>query len=364
MQASEEPRCEEAASNPPGLPSRRLVPGASGRANGRFLARPTSLGAPVLQVQRWNHDHVQGRRGDDAAEDDDRHGLLDLLARLAGAERERNEADAGDERRHKDRAEALYRSLDDGVAEPDAFLLYEVAVVADEHDAVAGGNAEECDEPDEGGDRQRPAGDEHHDHATDHRERQVRHDERRQARGAEREIEQEENAADGGAGEQRDLTCRSLLGLELPSVLDEVALRQRDPSRDRLTDVSDHASKVSACDVGLNDDPSLHVLAVDRVWPRVDPDLSDLRNGHARTSWRVDEGAADRLDRLARRVVQAHQDAVAPLLLQHPRDDEAAKAHLRPPDDALGAKPARSRRTPGNVDLHLRYADLGLDEEV
>src|SRR6266508_6958871 len=145
-------------------PVRRLVPGASGRANGRFLARPTSLGAPVLQVQRWNHDHVQGRRGDDAAEDDDRHGLLDLLARLAGAERERNEADAGDERRHKDRAEALYRSLDDGVAEPDAFLLYEVAVVADEHDAVAGGNAEECDEPDEGGDRQRPAGDEHHDH--------------------------------------------------------------------------------------------------------------------------------------------------------------------------------------------------------
>src|SRR5882724_918574 len=58
-----------------------------GRPSGRLLACPAGPARPYFTLQRGTHDHVQGGRGDDAAEDDDCHRLLNFLAQLASASR-------------------------------------------------------------------------------------------------------------------------------------------------------------------------------------------------------------------------------------------------------------------------------------
>src|SRR5215510_16571502 len=91
-----------------------------------------------------------------------------------------------------------------------------------------------------------------------------------------RNIEQQEDAADRHDGEQRDLARGLLLRFELPDVLEEVALWQRDFPVDRRAHVADYAAKITAGDVGLNDDAALDVLAVDRVRPLIRAHFGDL----------------------------------------------------------------------------------------
>ena len=78
----------------------------------------------------------------------------------------------------------------------------------------------------------------------------------------------------------------------------------------------------------------------------------------------VDEGAADRLDRLPGGVVQAHDDVVASLLLEHLGGDVAAEGGLDGLREVLRAKADRRRCAPVEIDLDLGDSDLRLDEQV
>jgi len=67
---------------------------------------PRAPGGRAVE-QRRHHDHVQRKRGEQAAEHHDRERVLDLVAGLAGREREGQEREPGRERRHHDRVQAL-----------------------------------------------------------------------------------------------------------------------------------------------------------------------------------------------------------------------------------------------------------------
>ena len=78
-------------------------------------------------------------------------GLLPVMARG-------NERQAGGQGGHQDRGEPLLRAAQDqSEAERLAFLRLQVAVVADQHDAVAGRDAQHRHEPDQRAERQHAA---------------------------------------------------------------------------------------------------------------------------------------------------------------------------------------------------------------
>src|SRR5438128_8657425 len=87
------------------LSSRWMFAGHSTHAHSSFTE---------FQIERGNHDHIEERRGDDSAEDDDGHRLLDFFSGLIDAQRQRNEADRSNQRRHQNWTEALERAAHDG----------------------------------------------------------------------------------------------------------------------------------------------------------------------------------------------------------------------------------------------------------
>ena len=93
-----------------------------------------------------------------------------------------------------------------------------------------------------------------------------------------------------------DLSRRLFLRLELPAVLHKVTLRQLHLLPDCCSHIFDHATQIAVGDVGLNDDATLHVFAIDRVRTLIDPNFCDLRDGYFGTSRRIDECVADRFD--------------------------------------------------------------------
>jgi len=78
----------------------------------------------IFQIQGRDHNHIQECRSHDPAQYHYGHRMLNLLARLARAQRQRKQADARYERRHQDRAEPFHRALHDSFAEAHAFLLH------------------------------------------------------------------------------------------------------------------------------------------------------------------------------------------------------------------------------------------------
>ena len=92
--------------------------------------------------QRGMDEEVEQRRTDQSAEDHGGHGIEDFLARLAGGQHQRNQGDAGGERRHQHRGQPLLAGpLDHLRRELFAFVPHQVQVVGDQQNAVARGDA-------------------------------------------------------------------------------------------------------------------------------------------------------------------------------------------------------------------------------
>ena len=113
-----------------------------------------SLAPAKPQVERRDHEEVEQRRGDQAAQDDDRHRVLDLVARDA----------AGDDQRHQGQARSPGRSSGSATAAPApragparaerlALLALQMLVVADQHDPVAGRDPQDGEEADQRAER-------------------------------------------------------------------------------------------------------------------------------------------------------------------------------------------------------------------
>lgn len=104
-----------------------------------------SFAAPAGEEDR-HEDHVEERRGQEAAQNHDPHGTLDLIVRLVAGENERDQREAGGERRHEDRRESLVGPSADRLGEREPLLAHQVLVVGDQQHAIASGDSEKRDE--------------------------------------------------------------------------------------------------------------------------------------------------------------------------------------------------------------------------
>ena len=181
----------------------------------RRRATRRRLEPPVPERERRQDEDVEDGRGDEAAEDHDRHRSLDLTTGLAAADGDRQEAEAGDQRGREDRYQALGRAAQRRLAPPrHALGGDEVLEVGDHHDRVAHRDAEQRDEPHERADRKPSARHEHREHAADQREGQVRQDEQEVAHVAEHETQEQHDTDPGDHRVEQDLPLgpRSRLG--------------------------------------------------------------------------------------------------------------------------------------------------------
>lgn len=123
--------------------------------NGGGWLREGGLGGfAAEEIKDGGGDHeVEQGAADEAADDDDGDGMEDFFAGFIGSKQQWHEGDAGAEGRHEDGDKAFQRAAHDhGATESFAFMLHEMEVVRDHHDAVAGGDSADGDEADEGGD--------------------------------------------------------------------------------------------------------------------------------------------------------------------------------------------------------------------
>ncbi len=168
--------------------------------------RPTGLAEP--QVQRRSDEQVQQGGGDQAAEDHHRERVFDLMARPFAQHHQRNQGQAGGERGHQDRREALASCPHHQVlAERLTLLPLEVLGVVDQQDAVAGRDAEDGEEADQGPERDHSAPEERGKNSAHQGHREGQEDQQRRAPAAERGLQQEHDG-DGGqhcGGEQLSL---------------------------------------------------------------------------------------------------------------------------------------------------------------
>ena len=95
--------------------------------------------------------------------------------------------------------------------------------------------------------------------------------------------------------ESQNETGRLGFGLELTSVLDAVALGERDTRCDPFADVADDTAEVATRDVRRHHDTPLHVLPADEVGSAVLHDLGQAAEWHARAGGHVDSGLPDRV---------------------------------------------------------------------
>ena len=233
-----------------------------------------------------------------------------------------------------------------------------------QHDAVAGGDAEERDESNQRSDREYAAGQEYPGHAADQRQRQVDHDDGGVAGGPECAEQDQEDAGDGAEPESQEEALGCDLGFELSAVLDAVAVRERDAGRHLLPHVGDDSPEIPPGDIRADDYPPLAVLARDEVGTAVFDDVGEAAQRHARPGGHVEA-------RLPHILQVGH--VVGPVA-QHQRHGHLAVddlSHLSSEQHRFqgrrglaGGQPVAGERVPVEADVHRRDVGLRLQRQV
>ena len=139
-----------------------------------------------------------------------------------------------------------------------------------------------------------------------------------------------------------DLARRSFLRFKLAAVLDEVAFGQRNIPRDLCADFIDDRTEIPICNIGLDNDPPLHVFSVDRVRPLIDTDFRNLTDRDLGSGGRVDQSGCNGLDGLAGGIVEPHNDVVGALIFQNLRNRLAVECDVDGLGQIVRAQPDRA----------------------
>lgn len=134
-------------------------------------------------------------------------------------------------------------------------------IFCNEEYAVAGGNAEEGDEADDGRDTEAAGAEPDGENAADEGEGKVEKYDEGKGETAEFGVEQE---VDDGKGKDEDEDEGSGCGagtFELTTIFNAVAFRQFDFGVDGTFNVVDDTDGIAAADIGRNDEFALNVLA-------------------------------------------------------------------------------------------------------
>src|SRR5262245_51867387 len=166
----------------------------------------------VAQRESWQHKQVQRHRAQQASEDNDRHGTLDLASGIAHADCERQHAEGGHDRGHENRTKPICGSSDCSIQPPGHVLNFdEMLVVGDHENRITECDAEESDEAHHAAQGQLSTGREHGEYAAHQGEWQVRKNQGEIAPVAGHDREQQDDA--GACDERVDDEVASCLRL-------------------------------------------------------------------------------------------------------------------------------------------------------
>src|SRR5690348_10115291 len=138
------------------------------------------LKPPVPKRQRRKNEKIQNRRCDEAAQNDDGHRPLDLLAGFAAAERERQQSEGCHQGGHHNRIESLGSAPNRRMQTPLlALMRNQMLVMGDHHDGISGGDPEESYKAHHRSDREISACEEDCEYTANQGEGQIREDQDR-----------------------------------------------------------------------------------------------------------------------------------------------------------------------------------------
>jgi len=186
-------------------------------------------------------------------------------------------------------------------------FLAQLVDVADHHDAIEHGLAEQGDEADGGRYRERDAGEQQGEDATDQCEGNVADDDQRVTEGLEGVEEQHEDHQYGKRHDQHQALHGALLVLEFPGPGDRVALRQLHVGR-CLLHVGDDAAHVAVADEDADGDDALAGFAGDVHGAAAELEIDQRRERHLSPGGRRDQHFLQLVE-LARGFGQADDDA-------------------------------------------------------
>ena len=179
-----------------------------------------AINRPEPQVQGGDDEQVEHRRGDQATQDDNGHRLRYFLAWDVAEDHQGYESQPRCQRGHQDRREPLSRpSQDEFETEWIAFVLFEMLVMLDQHDAVARRYPEHSEQSGERSERDSVAGRERRQHSPHQGRWQGEEDHSCQAPGPEGRLQEEEDPERGGDPEDEQAFQGGLLILVFPQHL-------------------------------------------------------------------------------------------------------------------------------------------------
>src|SRR5215212_4061627 len=151
-----------------------------------------SVRSPEAEVQGGQDEQVKQRRGDQPAQNDDRHGVLDLITGDAARNRQGNERQPRSRGGHQDRREPLLRPAQDEPG-PELLALFalEVLEVADHQDPVSSRDAEHGQKSDQRAQREYAAAHPYRQHSAHQRHRQREEEQQSQTQTPEGSLQEE-----------------------------------------------------------------------------------------------------------------------------------------------------------------------------
>ena len=222
---------------------------------------------------------------------------MELAAGLAESRRDGHQRQAGRSRRHQDRRQPLGCSADDRAAQTGpAVLRCDALDVRHQQDPVAGGDAKQRDEADQGSNRQHSSGQEHSDDPSDEGEREIEQRQDGVPRGPERRCEEHSDTDQDQRAHHRDAPGCRHLALILAAVLDPVALREVDVLLNPLPHFLYEPVQVATGYVAGDCDPALDAFPHHDVRAAVFTDVRNRRKGNPGSRRGVDHGLPDRPD--------------------------------------------------------------------
>src|SRR5215213_6518 len=155
---------------------------------------PHSLALPEAQVQRWQYEQVQQRRGHKPPQNDYRHGVLDLVTSHAASYRKRHQRQPRSPCSHQDRRQPLLRPAKYQRG-PKLLALFPLQVleVADHQDPVSSRYAKDSQKPDQRAKREDTSTHQHREHSSNQRHRQGKEEQQSQAQTPEGSLQEKQD---------------------------------------------------------------------------------------------------------------------------------------------------------------------------
>src|SRR5215218_8536628 len=158
------------------------------------ITSPNPLALAEAQVQRWQYEQVQQRRGHQPPQNHDRHGVLDLITGDAASNRKRYQRQPRSRGGHQDRRQPLLGPAKHQTG-PERLALFTLQVleVADHQDPVSSRYAKDGQKPDQRAKREDTSTYPHREHSSNQRHRQGKEEQQSQAQTPEESLQEKQD---------------------------------------------------------------------------------------------------------------------------------------------------------------------------